>query len=272
MLKPKLPITSFQGIPLSPDDSILIESIYSFTNCTLNIQGTAINLLGELVNFNEILILSTPATLTQKICQLGYSFLLSVQVSTFSLLVPETDVYVRVSLINPNTVQPYFRRMILSQGYVSTYSGISFGHGSFSTTDSDRYTNYTINPSNPAAGAEINYAVPSFCEMMLYQASYLFTPSAAVATRFSRLQIQDITGNTFNAPQTVSCAASTARRHTWGMSPSTGTVVTSEVGNFLSPIPLRSGCSIRTFTEAIQAADQYSAISFLIKYRTVPFT
>jgi hypothetical protein len=271
MNKVKFQEAIYQGIPLSPDDSILIEAIAGINNCLLNIQGTAVNFQGDIVNFNDVLNVTPVGTLLQKTISLGYKFLLSVTVSTFTLLIPDGDIYVRMSLINPSAIQPYFRRKVLDQGYVSTYTSLSYGSGSVNHINSDHFSNIVINPSNPAAGAEIRYDVPAFVEMILYQVSYLFAPSAAVATRFSRLQIQDVSGNTFNAPQGVSCPASTTRRHTWGMSPSTGTFVTSDCGMFLSPIPLRSGCSIRTFTEAIQAADQYSAISLLVRSKTVPF-
>lgn len=270
MNKPKFVPPTYLGIPLSPDDAIYIESITGLNNCVLNIQGTAVNLTGDIVNFSEILNVATPGTLFTKVISLGYSFLLSVSVTSFNITLPDGDCFVRCSLINPTSVAPYLRRKILDQGYVSTYSGIGYGTGSVLKRVSDPWFFKTIELANPSAGQNFRYDIPSFIQIFLYAISYTFATSAAVAARYPQIDLYSTVGVVNSYTSDYNQAASSTVRISFNDTSRTSSIIGSSVQCAFGPILLGPSCSIRTAIFNIQAADQISNLAIYCKVQTIP--
>lgn len=127
----------------------------------------------------------------------------------------------------------------------------------------------SISGSVPAAGAEISETVPTGAQWELISFLALLTTSATVATRLPLLRIDDGTNMLTEQPPVIGLAASLALRYGWGQGVQNFTLASN--GTPHSPLPigvrLAAGFRIRTSTVNIQAADQWSAVQYLVRER-----
>jgi len=125
---------------------------------------------------------------------------------------------------------------------------------------------YSLIGSAPAAGAEISQAVPTNALWRLLALEFGLTTGVAAATRLCRLVIDDGTNDLQRVEAAQTQVASLTKTYSWGPGMPSRVAVTSDN---LAPIPqdtrLPSGFRIRTVTDSIQAADQYTAPRFLLE-------
>lgn len=125
----------------------------------------------------------------------------------------------------------------------------------------------SITGSVPAAGAEISEVVPSFARWDLLSIRATLTTSAAAANRDPALLLDDSTNVFFEAIVPAHQTASAAWRTTWAQGIQPLYPITN--GPMLSALPvgvrLGPAYRIRTSTLNIQAADQWSAIQYLVR-------
>jgi hypothetical protein len=124
----------------------------------------------------------------------------------------------------------------------------------------------TITVGNPAAGTDWSFTVPTGARQKIVSVSAILTTSANAANRQPRLIVDDGANILFNSGAPVNETASLTWTNTWGAGASGP--VTTDPSKVLNAVPndlfLPAGFRIRTVTGAIDAADQWSAITIAV--------
>ena len=123
----------------------------------------------------------------------------------------------------------------------------------------------TVTVSNPAAGADISTAVPAGKVWRLVSIQGKLVTSATVANRTVRWSIDDGANVFYAVDANFTQAASLTETYSAGFG-----IVSANSNTFaISPFPgvllLPAGFRINTVTTAIQATDQWSAITLLVE-------
>lgn len=124
-----------------------------------------------------------------------------------------------------------------------------------------------VQVAQPAAGAEFSFAAPGSEFWMMYNLTFRFVASAAVANRLVHLIADDQTDVYFRTPTNQIVAAAGDNRYVgFGGAPLQAAIG----GEVLFPLPhpgllLPPGYRLRSSTDAIDVADQYSAIRALVQ-------
>lgn len=140
-----------------------------------------------------------------------------------------------------------------------------------STDGETAYRLRNVAGTQPAAGAEISEAVPAGVRWEILSIKYVLTCAAVAATRFSQLLLDDGTANVFaQMSQVTGLTTGQVGTFTWAQGLANQLVVVAAgTPNITAPFPthLRMGPGFRwrTLTAAIQGADQYSAIQYLVR-------
>lgn len=125
----------------------------------------------------------------------------------------------------------------------------------------------SITGTTPGAGADISETVPTAARWELIAFRAQLVTAVAVANRSALLTLDDGTNIFYGSPVITSQAASLTERYSWapGNIPTT-VLVTIEVP---APLPINNrlpaGARIRTATVNLQAADQWSAVQYLVR-------
>lgn len=271
-MKPLLTLPTYQAIPLSPDDSLLIDVISSTTPVTIILEGTAINIDGALVPFHFELLVPTALTPTQLIALLGYQFLLSVTAFTRTASIPDGSCFIRLLLVQRLTSGVYPHRKLLAQGYISTFASIGYGSSSINGTDSDHHYLENISIANPAAGAGFSFLCPDYTELKILHLNFTLTTDATVANRFVDFTVQ--------LPPGANSSCRTPTAHTAGLScfyslaplsPQQGNPSLAKLIATITLTEMQSACQFIISVLNIQAGDQFSNISLLVLRKTIPF-
>ncbi|HTX52520.1 MAG TPA: hypothetical protein VMD08_03880 [Candidatus Baltobacteraceae bacterium] len=123
-----------------------------------------------------------------------------------------------------------------------------------------RRSRQTLRPVSPAAGADWSVTVPAGHIYRLRSVLATLVTSAAVATRIARLTLNDGNGVFVDVPPFGTQAAGLTRRYLWLPSPA----AVAQGNGILSSLPefdLMAGWSLSTVTDAIDVADQWSAVA-----------
>lgn len=125
----------------------------------------------------------------------------------------------------------------------------------------------SITGTTPAAGADIAETVPTGARWSLIAFHALLTTGAAVANRFPRFVFDDGTNTFWNTPQGVAHAASLAIHYatSQGLTGNFSDSLTTYFQAAPAGLELGPAFRIRTVTAAIQAADQWSAVQYLVR-------
>lgn len=125
----------------------------------------------------------------------------------------------------------------------------------------------SIAGTTPAAGAEISESVPTGARYELLAIATVLTASAVVATRIPVLTLDDGTTIFFAVAAVQTRTASGGTRFIWAAGAPYTVIVNSTTTPSALPIGVRlaAGYRIRTTTTAIDVADQYSAVQYLVR-------
>lgn len=127
-----------------------------------------------------------------------------------------------------------------------------------------RRSRIVVPVASPAAGADWTVAVPAGHLWEPVAVSATLVTSAAVATRVARLLFSDGNFTFADCPPFATQAASLTRRYLWLVSP-TGVAQGAGVLSSMPDLCAMAGWAIRTTTDLIDAADQWSAIMLHVR-------
>lgn len=131
-----------------------------------------------------------------------------------------------------------------------------------------RRSRIVVGVPQPAAGADWSVPVPAGHLWNVLSILATLTTSAVVATRIPRLIFGDGVATFLDVPPFAGEAASLTRRYVWvpaGQGYTTGNGILSP----LPEVPLGTGWTLATTTDAIDVADQWSAIKLAVVDTTI---
>lgn len=156
---------------------------------------------------------------------------------------------------------------LLCMGYVSSDSPISWPEPTIVNALDGMGALFSNTVGAPGPGTEWSQTVPIGARWRIVSTRSIFTTSVAVALRAPRVQITDALNNVlYQACIVGTIPASTAASITMS---DTGAYTPGDALSFTIPMPvnmtLLQGWTIRTLTQNMQAADQWSSIFQLIE-------
>lgn len=155
---------------------------------------------------------------------------------------------------------------VLCQGYTYALAPLTFPQSPVKVPSDGGGCVRVISGATPAAGADISESVPSAVRWQLLSLRATLTTSAAVANRQVGLTLDDSTNRFYDSAQGPAQAASLAWAYTFAPL-GVAQVQTNTQVSIQTPadFPLEAQFRIRTVTLAIQAADQWSGLFYLVR-------
>jgi hypothetical protein len=191
-------------------------------------------------------------------------FLLSASVTSPDA--PRGQVFVTLEIVRGRGTADLTRGAILLAGYPDELRSVGYPESPARSSLDGRGLMRIVTGAVPAAGAEILDAVPAGRQWILRAARFQLTTAAAVANRVVGLAIDDGAGN-IPAESTAGIiqVAALAREYSFapGCTGLNGTTIVSAPWVFESR--LLPGWRILTRSQALQAADQYTAAVYLVE-------
>lgn len=156
---------------------------------------------------------------------------------------------------------------VIAFGYVTAKQPLRFPSLSLVRSLDGQGAVRVITGATPGAGAEISETVPTGARWELLSFATVLTDGAAVANRIPTLVLDDGTTAYGIFPSPSSIPASTAETFVWaqGAAQPINAVVAAQIAPIGVNNRLSAGHRIRTLTGLLQAADQYSAIRYLVR-------
>lgn len=256
------------GVYCTGDEQLRVTAFNAAANVTLAIRGRFLDIDGHLQPIGESLTPATDRSSSAKTMRLGRGWLQGVHVVVSSGTPITGQCFVILSLVRGDgAVGLDFQT--LAAGYVTVAQRIVFPGSPVLNSLDGAGALRSITAAVPAAGAEISETVPTGARWDLLAIRAQFSTSVTVANRIPQFVLDDgaLEYGRFAVTQALTASA------TWFVTGAAGASrVTPEAGfvgyaALPSPCALLAGHRIRTVTTAIQAADQYSAIQYLVRER-----
>lgn len=263
------PLAAFGGSPVYvTGEDALCATVFNAA------AGVTVTITGRMLEFGQ----TRPSPFTQTIVPatdrsasvvrftIGDGWLLNAQILVSAGTPSIGQTFARLSLVR-GTTSNAIDLFTLAAGYVTAKMPLSYpGSGVLASIEGAGALR-SITGSTPAAGAESSEAVPTGArwELLAWRAS--FGASAAVATRQPAFTIDDGTTIVYSIPNLTTFAAS----QSGFMSVAAGTPYAVQLSSGNTPMGLfvgarlLAGYRIRTSTFLIQAADQWTAVQYLVR-------
>lgn len=155
----------------------------------------------------------------------------------------------------------------LCAGYVYFNKSVSYPTANTEPVINMSGGTFTVTVPDPAAGADLNYPIPSWMRYRIIAMSFDFTTSAAVASRYMKVSFATEDGMTVVATHNFVHLVGVARHYTVAHF---GAYLADAFGGYtMVNIPadlwLDTNGSIKTIIEAIQAGDQIANVRLLVQ-------
>lgn len=263
------PLAAQGGTPLyvTGEDALACTVFNASAGVTVTISGRMLE-FGQArpTPFQQTIIPATDRSASVVRFSLGDGWLLNAQavVSGGSPFTGQT--FVRLSLVR-GLLSNANELFTLCADYVTSKQPVSYpGSGVLDPTDGCGALR-SITGAVPAAGAEISETVPTGARWELISIAWLLTTAVAVANRSPNLILDDGALVYFRSSFATLIPASVASQNTFAQG--IGQFTSANNARLASTLPvnnrLAAGHRVRTSTDNIQAADQYSAIQYLVR-------
>jgi len=250
----------------TPEDALEIDALGSVASLTLTISGTVLGDRLEVRPFCFTMTVTSNRVVTTSRTSIGSGWLQSVRVtaSAGTPILGQCFVWVRkcrgltsVALVLAT----------LQAGYVTASTDVYWpGNAAQQPLDGEGAVR-SVQVTNPGAGADWSTSVPTGARWELIALVAQLVTAVAVGTREARLVIDDGANTLFEVPAAASQAPSLTVLYSWGQG--AGGPIVADTAVIEAPIAndvyLTGGFRIRTATGVIQAADQWSLISLLVR-------
>lgn len=216
--------------------------------------------------FAHPLVPATTRTLTTRIETLGDGWLLdwAVVVTAGAPLYGQTFAMLSIVRGKPGGVQD---ASALGQGYVTARQRIGGLSPNFAASVDGPGAVRSVTGSTPAAGAEISETVPAGARWQLIAIAFNLVTAVAAGNRIVHLLLDDGANVYFRDSPNVLQAASLTDNYSFAAGESKLAAVSANavMGNVPVENRLPAGHRIRTSTNVIQGADQFSAPQLLVR-------
>jgi hypothetical protein len=263
------PMAAFGGAPIysAGGEALLVSVMNAAAGVTVTVTGRTLALGDSKPSpFAAAIVPATDRSVSTRIIPIPDGWLLSAQaiVSAGSPLTGQT--FVKLSLIH-GTTSTSPELWTLCADYVTAKQALSYpGAGIIDPTETAGALR-SIAGTTPGAGAEISETVATGARWEPLALAFTLTTAVAVANRAVQLTIDDGASIYFRASVNVNQPASLV--YNYGFVQGYGNPSISQVFALLSILPMNarlgSGHRIKTVTANLQAADQFSAVQYLVR-------
>lgn len=248
------------------EDNLRINTWNALAGVVLTISVRFLNTRGEIVPYVYTHTPNTNRTKATSDFPLGIGFPLNVQIIASSGAPILGQTYAQVQIIRGLGGNTTTLATLLSN-YVTSTQTIAWPGSPVVSSLEGAGALRSITGAVPAAGAEISETVPTGARWELLTFKFIMTCSVAVANRVPNLTVDDgalIFGTVPSYSTLVASAASTI-----SYEPGASAAINANSSFVASPLPiglkLAAGFRIRTNSNGIQAADQFSAVQYLVR-------
>lgn len=249
------------------EDHLRLTSYNALAGVELVVEGRFMECAGRVVPFSERHVPNSDRTAATSLITLGEGFLSNVQVRASVGAPLQGQAFIILELVRGRTgaIQPLG---CLLQGYVSSVQRLAWPGSPISSSVAGTGVLRSVAGANPAAGIEINDAVPTGARWRLYSWFATLVTDASVANRVVTLIIDDGAATLFTIDASAAQTASLSRNYS---AYDTGVAPDLSGSTFRLPLPfpidLAAGSRIRTSTALLQAGDNWGAAQMLIEER-----
>jgi hypothetical protein len=267
---PALPgIGAMGGAPLyvTGEDALCLTVFNAAAGVIVTVTGR-MQLLGEdrPKPFSQPLTSATDRSASTARFAIGEGWLLNAQVVVTTGTPAAGQTFARLSLCR-GTTSNALELFTLAANYITAKMPLSYPGSPVLGSTEGAGALRSITGSTPAAGAEVSETVPTGARWELLTFATLFTTSAAAAHRVPQLVLDDGALTLFRVGAGLNQAASLAQRRSWFQGAPAPYL--DNASNVPLPLPgnirLPAGARIKTITAAIDAADQYSVVQYLVR-------
>jgi hypothetical protein len=253
------------NVYITLDDCLVVNVLCNSANPPLIVVARLLRPDGVIAYNHERISAVSAATLTKFIFQLAEGFLLDVCVSAVGSTLAANECLVRVDLQH-NSQAGTAPFATLAYGFVDSTVTVAWPPISGAAAAVSAGDIVSVASAVPAAGAEAIYTVPAGARLRVMCAFATLVTSAAVAARGPGLKITDGTNTLFDTHNYEAQAASLTHAFNFGPQlPETGDL-NSETSIITMPaITLAPGWTIATDTDALDAADQWTALRVAVE-------
>lgn len=254
------------GPVFTGEDNLRVETWANAAALTLTIEGAFLNISGELTTIQRDFVLTGNRVLQTFDVDLGEGWLIQLQARLSAGTAVLGGCYVRLSAIRGFTGAT-IRRGLIASGFVNSQQFIGYPGATLLSMLDGAGQLRSITGATPAAGAEISETVPTGARWELLTFFYRLVTAVAAANRTPNLLLDDGANTVFQIASNAAQTASLTEQYSYFQGVNrAGLDVSSTVQ---LPIPtgnrLGAGFRIRTLTPALQAADQFSIVQYLVR-------
>jgi len=254
------------SVYLTGEDQLRVTVCNALAGVRVQLSGRFLTREGKIVPFVHAFTPASDRTESTLTRALGEGWLLEASVRAIAGTPKIGQTFAVLSIARGSTGN-FEDLSTLAAGYVSAVNRIAWPGGPVQGSLEGAGALRSIAGAVPAAGAEIVETVPTGARWELISFTAILTTGVAVAARNVQLVFDDGTTVYARAYHQGDQAASLAFTYTWAQGEN---VLIPAAHSFSSmPIATRNGLGaghrIRTVTGAIQAADQWSAIQYLVR-------
>ena len=245
---------------ITRDDRLMVFQRSQFSTNNVNLRVRILRDDGQVTVLDTLLAFIQTLNGQNFFVDLCEGYLLDLTLGYAAGQAPRGTSFAQAFLVRGTTASPVITRCLFSD-YVGSLA--NYGYPIFpgrQQTDGQGLIR-SEQVANPAAGAEWVYTVQNFLRKKLLSVAFTFVTAAGGAARTVQLVVDDGANIVGQFPANVSQAASLTNIYTGasGLFSSTALATTK-----LIPLPpdvrMVNGWRVRSLTDTIQAADQYSNI------------
>lgn len=265
-------------LPLSPalvggttryvagDEMLRLTVLNALANVRVRLAGRFLNLEGRIVSFAHDLLPTSDRVATTLTRSLGEGWLLDWSVVAIAAAPVIGQAYAIVSLVRGQT-GAVVDLATLGAGYVTTTQRLASTDASVASSLDGAGALRSIAGTTPAAGVEVSETVPTNARWEILAFKAQLVTAVAVANRVPSLTLDD--GATVYYRTSCGFLQTASSTFIWSWGPGVNAlapVANSQLQETL-PVGLRlpAGHRINTVTGALQGADQWNAIQYLVR-------
>jgi|SRR6058998_1080773 len=248
------------------EDNLRLVVVNALAGVVVTVSARVLTPAGEIIPYGRDLTPTSNRTASTLNLGLMEGWLISADVVVTSGAPIEGQTYAFLQVIRGLTGATA-RELAFAEDYITTSSSLFWPGGTYRSSLDGRGALRSITATVPGAGAEVSETVPVGASWEFVSLRAVLTTAIAAANRLPALEFDDgaLIYGTF--PVAAVIPASQAPILSWGPSAANPSALANNVQSAATPVGLRllAGHRIRTRTTAIQAADQYSAIQYLVR-------
>lgn len=260
-----------EGFPLSAQDHLFVEASSSVSSTIVRLEVIAQLQNGQ--DYQATLLVSPDAIGNLAITsQRATKSVITSMIAHIDSGAPELgQCFVRAGILRGGSTIAFSTANLIS-GYLPVSGQITWPGRKKIHPSEGRGAIVQLDITNPAAGADWVHTVPDRHIIRPLALNYLLTADATVISRLSQLRLRDPSADVIALTQpTLVQTASTVITYSSSINP----FILNSIGNAADYVPmpeirLPQGFDLGTATQNLQAADQYSAISFTFEEWLLP--